>query len=131
VKAQDFLRQALVAGSDEPCRTRSSVSQSEKVEQRRHARIERALSVKRLRQVEHEIGRSALEPRHDRCDVIVYSEGLDVMTETAKCGGQLIEHRIDRRLERVGVVQERDLHVVAALAALEPRDVRRNVCVYR
>ena len=68
------------------------------------------MRVKGFGEIEDEIGRGRKQLAHYRLDFVVNGEPRDFIAERLQRVFELIEHRIDRRLERVLCVEENYVH---------------------
>jgi hypothetical protein len=114
VECQHFFGQRLVAGQDQSGRTGTRVAEVDQVEERRHIRFQRALPAERLGEVEDEVGCFDCQLVDERLNFGVDREPPRGMTATEESVLELVQHRINRWLERVLAVEDRDLQSSSA-----------------
>jgi hypothetical protein len=105
LKAEHLLRQALVTRHQQPRRARSRVAKPDQIQQRRDVRLERALSIERLREIEHQRWLGGPQRGDHGLDVGHNGNPRGLVTERAERRFDLPEHRILWRSRRIAAMQ--------------------------
>ncbi len=110
VEAEQLLAEDLVTRDHQAGGTGAGVAEAHQVHQRGQARVQRALALEGLGEVEDELRRGLAQARQHGLDTVGDGERSDGMSALAQRTGDIVEHRIRGRAQRIRAVQDYDLH---------------------